>query len=115
MLDYVCVSEAKTDLTICRMTEFSASVAGGRDMLLFCDKVVKDDVQVRFFEDTHDGSGKIAWEGFGEFQPSDVHKQFGIAFRTPRYHNLEVRNSMKFSSYYSLVTQLANKCCLYTF
>ena len=29
------------------MTEFSASVAGGRDMLLFCDKVVKDDIQVR--------------------------------------------------------------------
>ena len=28
------------------MTEFSASVAGGRDMLLFCDKVVKDDIQV---------------------------------------------------------------------
>ena len=31
------------------MTEFSASVAGGRDMLLFCDKVVKDDIQVWTF------------------------------------------------------------------
>ncbi len=72
------------------MTEFSASVAGGRDMLLFCDKVVKDDIQVRFFEED-DSTGKLLWEGLGEFQPSDVHKQYGIAFRTPRYHNLEVR------------------------
>ena len=40
------------------------------------------------------------WEGFGEFQPSDVHKQYGIAFRTPRYHNLEVKSGSQ--SIYSL-------------
>ena len=83
------LSEAKTDLTICRLTECTASVAGGKEMLLFCDKVVKDDVQVRFYEEG--ARGEVAWEGFGDFQPSDVHKQYGIAFRTPRYHNIEVR------------------------
>ena len=90
-------SEAKTDLTICRMTEYSASVAGGKEMLLFCDKVIKDDVQVRFYEEQ---AGKVVWEGFGDFQPSDVHKQYGIAFRTPRYNNIEVRTniSMKYGS-----------------
>lgn len=56
-------------------------------MLLFCDKVIKDDIQVRFFEEK---DGKLVWEGFGDFQPSDVHKQYGIAFRTPRYKDLEV-------------------------
>ena len=51
-------------------------------MLLFCDKVLKDDVQVRFYEE--DAGGGVKWEGFGDFQPADVHKQYGIAFRTPR-------------------------------
>ena len=39
-------SEARNDLTICRITECSASVAGGKEILLFCEKVTKDDVQV---------------------------------------------------------------------
>jgi hypothetical protein len=39
-------SEARNDLTICRMTECSASVAGGKEILLFCEKVTKDDIQV---------------------------------------------------------------------
>ena len=81
-------SEAINELTICRMTEFSASVAGGKEMLLFCDKVIKDDIQVRFIQEVE---GKIVWEGFGDFQPSDVHKQYGIAFRTPRYKDIEVK------------------------
>ena len=63
-------------------------------MLLFCDKVVKDDVQVRFYEEGE--RGNVVWEGFGDFQPSDVHKQYGIAFRTPRYHNLEVRQQLRY-------------------
>ena len=36
----------------------------------------------------------MIWEGFGDFQPSDVHKQYGICFRTPRYHNLEVEQNI---------------------
>ena len=82
--------EAKCDLTICRLTETSGPVAGGKEILLFCDKINKDDVQVRFFEETN---GQLVWEGFGDFQPSDVHKQYGICFRTPRYKNIEVMRS----------------------
>ena len=81
-------SEAKCDLTICRLTETSGPVAGGKEILLFCDKITKDDIQVRFFEEQQDG--QVLWEAFGDFQPSDVHKQYGICFRTPRYKNLEV-------------------------
>ena len=80
--------EAKCDLTICRLTETSGPVAGGKEILLFCDKINKDDVQVRFYQETN---GQLVWEGFGDFQPSDVHKQYGICFRTPRYKNIEVR------------------------
>ena len=62
-------------------------MAGGKEILLFCDKITKDDIQVRFFEEQN---GHLIWEGFGDFQPSDVHKQYGICFRTPRYKNIEV-------------------------
>ena len=82
------VPEAKCDLTICRLTESAASVAGGKEILLFCDKITKDDIQVRFYEEQ---DGRLVWEGIGDFQPSDVHKQYGICFRTPRYKNIEVK------------------------
>lgn len=35
-------------------------------------------MKIRFYDD--DG-----WEGFGEFEQSDVHKQVAISFKTPRY------------------------------
>lgn len=57
---------------ICELSHYSASVAGGMNMILLCEKVVKDDIQVRFFEEKN---GKVVWEGFGDFQPAHVHKQ----------------------------------------
>merc|ERR1719510_1996378 len=84
--------KAKCDLTICRLTETSGPVGGGKEILLFCDKINKDDVQVRFYQETN---GQLVWEGFGDFQPSDVHKQYGICFRTPRYKNIEIESPVQ--------------------
>ena len=56
--------------------------------MLFCDKVSKDDIQVQFYEETSDGA--VTWRALGEFQPTDVHKQYGICFRTPKYKLMEV-------------------------
>jgi len=84
--------KAKCDLTICRLTETSGPVAGGKEILLFCDKINKDDIQVRFFEEKND---MVLWEGFGDFQPSDVHKQYGICFRTPRYKDIEIEQPVQ--------------------
>lgn len=41
-------------------------------MILLCEKVAKEDIQVRFFEED---DGQLTWEGFGDFQPTHVHKQ----------------------------------------
>ena len=49
-----------------------------------------EDISVRFFEEKDD---KLIWEGFGDFTPTQVHKQTAIAFRTPRYKTLEVKKS----------------------
>lgn len=46
-----------------------------------------DDVQIYFYQEHQ---GQIVWHGYGEFQPSDVHKQFAISFKTPRYRDQNI-------------------------
>lgn len=58
-----------------------------------------DDIQIRFFEEK---DGECIWEGYGDFQPSDVHKQVAIHFRTPRYQTTQV----KFVNVYFLLCKL---------
>ncbi|XP_076672030.1 dorsal isoform X1 [Andrena cerasifolii] len=79
--------KAMSDLVICKLSHCSASVAGGMEMILLCEKVAKEDIQVRFFEEK---DGQLVWEGFGDFQPTHVHKQTAIAFRTPTYRIQQV-------------------------
>ncbi|CAH1403256.1 unnamed protein product [Nezara viridula] len=54
----------------------------------------KKDISVRFFEIR---DGKLFWEGYGDFTPTQVHKQTAIAFRTPRYKTLEIDHPVQAS------------------
>ena len=45
---------------------------------------------MRFYEEISDG-----WEGFGEFQHSQVHKQVAISFRTPRYKAIDIAEPVR--------------------
>ncbi|XP_066534570.1 proto-oncogene c-Rel isoform X2 [Hoplias malabaricus] len=65
------------ELRICRVNRNSGSVKGGDEIFLLCDKVQKDDIEVRFFTQT--------WEARGSFSQADVHRQVAIVFRTPAY------------------------------
>ena len=47
---------------------------------------------MRFFEERQ---GAIVWEGFGDFQHSNVHKQVAISFKTPKYRTLDIEQSIK--------------------
>ncbi|XP_020287946.1 embryonic polarity protein dorsal-like [Pseudomyrmex gracilis] len=84
--------KAMSDLVICKLSHCSASVAGGMDMILLCEKVAKEDIQVRFFEER---DGQLVWEGYGDFQPTHVHKQTAIAFRTPGYRTQQVEQPVQ--------------------
>ncbi|XP_072559976.1 nuclear factor NF-kappa-B p100 subunit-like [Paramormyrops kingsleyae] len=75
-----------SNLKISRMDKTCGSVLGGDEVFLLCDKVQKDDIEIRFFED-EDGS----WEALGDFSPTDVHKQYAIVFKTPQYHTTEIK------------------------
>ncbi|XP_036380560.1 transcription factor p65-like [Megalops cyprinoides] len=65
------------ELKICRVNRNSGSCRGGDEIFLLCDKVQKEDIEVRFFLDS--------WEGKGSFSQADVHRQVAIVFRTPPY------------------------------
>nr|CAD7581414.1 unnamed protein product [Timema californicum] len=81
-----------SDLVICRLSDCSCSVAGGKEIILLCEKVAKEDIQVRFYEERE---GHMVWEGFADFQPTHVHKQVAITFRTPHYRTIEVDAPVK--------------------
>ncbi|XP_056294904.1 nuclear factor NF-kappa-B p105 subunit isoform X3 [Pseudoliparis swirei] len=73
-----------SNLKIVRMDRTAGCVSGGEEVYLLCDKVQKDDIQVRFFEEDNSG---VTWEAQGDFSPTDVHRQFAIVFKTPKYRD----------------------------
>ncbi|XP_063297476.1 proto-oncogene c-Rel [Pelobates fuscus] len=66
------------ELRICRVNKTSGSVRGDDEIFLLCDKVQKDDIEVRFFTEN--------WEAKGTFGQADVHRQVAIVFKTPPFH-----------------------------
>ncbi|XP_056138429.1 nuclear factor NF-kappa-B p105 subunit isoform X2 [Lampris incognitus] len=77
-----------SNLKIVRMDRTAGCVTGGEEVYLLCDKVQKDDIQVRFYEEDDTG---LTWEALGDFSPTDVHRQFAIVFKTPKYKNLNLQ------------------------
>nr|AFI98401.1 Dorsal [Delia antiqua] len=84
--------KAMSDLVICRLCSCSASVLGNTQIILLCEKVAKEDISVRFYEEKN---GQTIWEALGEFQHTDVHKQTAIAFKTPRYRKIDITEPAK--------------------
>uniref|UniRef100_A0A8C2LLV9 Nuclear factor NF-kappa-B p105 subunit n=1 Tax=Cricetulus griseus TaxID=10029 RepID=A0A8C2LLV9_CRIGR len=76
-----------SNLKIVRMDRTAGCVTGGEEIYLLCDKVQKDDIQIRFYEEEENGG---FWEGFGDFSPTDVHRQFAIVFKTPKYKDVNI-------------------------
>ncbi|KAM9425952.1 transcription factor p65 [Pholidichthys leucotaenia] len=75
------------ELKICRVNRNSGSCKGGDEIFLLCDKVQKEDIEVRFFQDS--------WEGKGTFSQADVHRQVAIVFRTPPYRDINLTEPVR--------------------
>ncbi|XP_075224155.1 putative transcription factor p65 homolog isoform X2 [Lycorma delicatula] len=86
--------KAMSDLVIVKLSHCSATVAGGQEVILLCEKVAKEDIAVRLFEEQ---DGNIVWEGLCDFTPAQVHKQVAIFFRTPRYKTIDVNGTVQVS------------------
>ncbi|XP_034532374.1 transcription factor p65 [Notolabrus celidotus] len=75
------------ELKICRVNRNTGSCKGGDEIFLLCDKVQKEDIEVRFFQDS--------WEGKGTFSQADVHRQVAIVFRTPPYRDTNLQEPIR--------------------
>ncbi|XP_013405334.1 nuclear factor NF-kappa-B p105 subunit isoform X1 [Lingula anatina] len=89
---YDCKAPGAAALKICRLDRQAGSVRGNDEVFLLCDKVQKDDIAVRFFEEDEDG--RLKWEAYGNFGPPDVHRQYAIVFRTPPYWNVNIAKAV---------------------
>lgn len=106
--------KAHTDLQIIEYSDDHSPVEGGKKIMLFCEKVNKDDIEVHFIQHTkgkslHDVKPKISYIvapfhsdneeiiAKGDFSPTDVHKQYGICLRTPPYVNKDIKNPVQCS------------------
>ncbi|XP_077445465.1 transcription factor p65 [Stigmatopora argus] len=75
------------ELKICRVNRNSGSCKGGDEIFLLCDKVQKEDIEVRFFHDN--------WESKGTFSQADVHRQVAIVFHTPPYRDPDLSEPVR--------------------
>lgn len=63
---------------------------------------------MRLFEEQN---GHCVWEGYGDFQHTNVHKQVAIAFRMPKYRTLDIEQPVKVS--FTLITDLLKQILIY--
>merc|ERR1711974_109043 len=93
ILDPVCSkpifdAKAKKELQIMDMSDNSAPADGGKKVIILCEKVSKEDIKVRFYD--YNG-----WEEWADFGAGDVHKQYAISFKVPRYQNINICEPVK--------------------
>lgn len=92
--------KANAELTIHDVSRISSPACGGETIMLFCDKVTKKDIQIRFFEKNTTGSGN-SWQHV--FDPIYVHHQVGIKFKTPPYKMATIENAV--TVYFELISR----------
>lgn len=46
-------SEAMCDLTICKLSDCSSLVSGGKEIILLCDKIVKGKVRSKYTQSSY--------------------------------------------------------------
>eukprot|EP00088_Acartia_fossae_P009819 TRINITY_DN14814_c0_g1_i2.p1 TRINITY_DN14814_c0_g1~~TRINITY_DN14814_c0_g1_i2.p1 ORF type:complete len:920 (-),score=212.60 TRINITY_DN14814_c0_g1_i2:82-2841(-) len=80
-------------LKITRMSKSSGSVAGGDEIFIFTERVIKDDIKVRFFQQK-DNCDSREWEDLAQFGETDVHHQYAIAFKTPAFKDQTVTDNI---------------------
>ncbi|KAJ8730498.1 hypothetical protein PYW08_001911 [Mythimna loreyi] len=78
--DVIYDKKAMSDLLIMRSSHCSGTARGGTQVILLCEKVTREDIEVVFYQEEN---GIMVWEELAI--RILVHKQVAIAFETPPY------------------------------
>ena len=84
-------AKAKKELQMMDISDNMAPVDGGKKIILLCERVARDDIKVKFY----DNDPANPWEEWGDFQASDVHKQYAISLKTPRYYDQNISENKR--------------------
>lgn len=57
--------KAMSELAIAKLSHYSAPAKGGKSIIMLCDRVLKEDIQIRFYK--NDRNGEIVWEKLAPF------------------------------------------------
>lgn len=76
---------ALSDIKIDEISELFSPASGGKKIIIFCNKITKGDIEIRFFEEDATNK-KQTLIGLGLFEPYDVYQDVAIAFKTPRFN-----------------------------
>ncbi|XP_071962320.1 uncharacterized protein [Antedon mediterranea] len=75
-------------LQIARVDRKTCSVRGDEELFILCDKVQRDDIKVMFMDDQ-------GWIDYGDFGPTDIHRQVAIVCKIPAYKDLNIQQPKK--------------------
>merc|ERR1712123_471989 len=82
-------AKAKKELQIMDISDISSPVDGGKKIIILCEKVTREDIKVRFYDPSS------SWEAWGEFNASEVHKQYAISLKTPKFGDGIIKEKRK--------------------
>uniref|UniRef100_A0A3B4Y8L6 RELB proto-oncogene, NF-kB subunit n=1 Tax=Seriola lalandi dorsalis TaxID=1841481 RepID=A0A3B4Y8L6_SERLL len=71
-----------SQLKITCLNQYKGPCTGKTEIYMLCDKVQKDDIEIRF--------SRGSWKANGEFAQTDVHRQIAIVFKTPPYQDQNI-------------------------
>ncbi|CAH1790739.1 unnamed protein product [Owenia fusiformis] len=78
---------SKNELIITKQSHYSGKVSGGTECIMLTEKVKKESIQIRFFEEQN---GLICWTAYADFKPANIHHQVAIIYKTPPYKNPQI-------------------------
>ncbi|KAJ8984884.1 hypothetical protein NQ317_002724 [Molorchus minor] len=81
------------ELKIVRIDRVVGPATGNTEIFIFVERVTKKNIRIRFFE--LDDNSEEVWSGDGKFNETDVHHQYAIAFKTPKYHDEYINEPVK--------------------
>jgi len=82
-------AKAKKELQIMDISDITSRADGGKKVIILCEKVTREDIKVRFYDPIS------SWEAWGEFNASEVHKQYAISLKTPKYGDGHINDKRK--------------------
>ncbi|XP_018565825.1 nuclear factor NF-kappa-B p110 subunit isoform X2 [Anoplophora glabripennis] len=81
------------ELRIVRLDHCTSPAKGNKEIFILVERVTKKNIKVRFFE--QDEKGDEIWSEYGKFNDMDVHHQYAIVFKTPKYKDENIKDKVK--------------------